>query len=68
MVFEWFLCSQKLKDNKINKSGSNGNNNEIYNSPNLNVKENVLSPKSKEMLRKTKSEENFMKFQVPWIL
>lgn len=30
--------------------------------------ESTGSPKTRELIRKNKSEENFMKFQVPWIL
>jgi len=30
--------------------------------------EEVFSPKTKERIRKNKSEENFIKLQVPWIL
>lgn len=37
----------------------------ITKSPKL---EALHSPKTKELLRKNKSEENFVKFQVPWIL
>ena len=32
------------------------------------VKESSFSPTTKERMRKNKSEENFVKFQVPWIL
>jgi hypothetical protein len=32
------------------------------------IKEPAFSPKTKERLRKIKSEENFIKIQVPWIL
>ena len=34
----------------------------------ISIKKNMLSPKTKETLRKNKSEEDFIKIQLPWIL
>ena len=38
-----------------------------YNSPKI-VKKEELTPKTRTKMRKIKSEEDFVKFQVPWIL
>lgn len=38
-----------------------------YNSPKI-VNKEELTPKTRTKMRKIKSEEDFVKFQVPWIL
>jgi len=38
-----------------------------YNSPKI-VKKEELTPKTRTKMRKIKSEEDFVKLQVPWIL